>query len=163
MNSGIEFKRITEFKRGTLYSLLVDAYSFDSHCKECWNTDWKEFDDYFFDNPHIADNFGFVTTLDGKPIGHISWDPRHNPDYVQIGHNCIASEYKGRGYGKMQLQEALNRIKKYVGLKKITVNTNSKWIAPKNYESVGFKLYAKRKNDSNTSFSGDYLYYEILL
>jgi hypothetical protein len=45
--------------------------------------------------------------LDGEPIGHISWDPRNLPEYVAIGYNCIASKYKGNGYGKRQLQEAI--------------------------------------------------------
>lgn len=36
-------------------------------------------------------------------------------------------------------------------------------IAPKNYEGVGFKLYDKKKNDTESSYMGDYLYYEIKL
>lgn len=101
--------------------------------------------------------------MDGKPIGHISWDLRNFPEYVAIGYNCIASKYKGNGYGKKQLQEAVNRIRQYDGLKKIIVGTNSNLIAPHNYESVGFKLCQRRKNESETLFSGDYLDYEIIL
>ena len=85
----IEFKKISEFPKGTLYNQLVDAYSFDDNCKKEWDTMWKEHDDFFYDNFDIADKYSFITVLDGKPIGHISWDPRHRPDYVEIGHNCI--------------------------------------------------------------------------
>lgn len=101
----IEFKKISNFDRGILYQLLFDAYSFDGRYAECFNKDWKEFDDFFYDNLEIADRFGFITTLDGNPIGHISWDPRNMPEYVEIGHNCIATKYKGKGYGKIQLQD----------------------------------------------------------
>ena len=29
-------------------------------------------DDFFYDNPDIADKYGFITVLDDKPLGHIS-------------------------------------------------------------------------------------------
>ena len=159
----ITFRNISDFNRGILYRLLADAYSFDNRWRECCDKDWIAFDHFFFDNLDIADKYGFITALDGEPIGHISWDPRHRPDYVEIGHNCIASEYKGNGYGKRQLMEAIDRIRQYDGLKKIIVCTNSNLVAPRNYESAGFKLCRKRKNDGDSTFSGDYLDYEIIL
>lgn len=159
----LEFRKISEFDRGILYRLLVDAYAFDDRNFEFWGADWREFDDFFFSNLEIADRYGFITTLCGEPIGHISWDPRNMPAYVEIGHNCIAEKYKGNGYGKRQLQEAFSRIRRYDGLRKIIVGTNSNWIAPRNYESVGFQLCRRRENRSETAFSGDYLDYEMIL
>lgn len=32
----------------------------------------------------------------------------------------------------------------------------------KNYESVGFTLYDRKMNDTESAFTGDYLYYEIV-
>ena len=37
----IEFRKVTEFPRGTLYNQLVDAYSFDDECKKTWDTSCK--------------------------------------------------------------------------------------------------------------------------
>ena len=91
-------------------------------------------DEFFFDNPEIADKYGFVTCYKGEPIGFICWDPRNRPEYVEIGHNGIRTKYKRRGFGKAQLSEAVRRIKEYKGLKEIRVWTNSNLIAPKNYE-----------------------------
>ena len=159
----IEFKKFTEFPRGTLYDILQDAYSFDARNKRIWDENWHESDDFFYDNPEIADNYGLVTCIDGEPIGFVTWDPRHRPDYVEIGHNGIREKYKGNGYGRMQLQAALCRIKDYEGLKRIIVSTNSNLIAPKNYESVGFKLYDRKVNNTESAYTGDYLYYEIML
>ncbi|MFI3177896.1 MAG: GNAT family N-acetyltransferase [Eubacteriales bacterium] len=158
---GLEFRQIRDFSRGTLYRLLADAYSFDERCLELWETDWKEFDDFFYDNLCIADTCGFITMLDGEPIGMASWDPRKLPKYVEIGHNCIITKYKGNGYGKRQLQESVNRIKDYSEIKKIIVGTNSNLIAPRNYESVGFQLRETRTNTTETAFTGDYLAYEM--
>lgn len=159
----IEFKKFTEFNRGIMYDILKDAYSFDKRCQLIWDNNWRESDDFFFNNPNIAEKYGLVTCLLGEPIGFICWDPRNFPEYVEIGHNGIRTKYKGNGYGKEQLQEAIRRIKKYKGLKEIRVSTNRNLIAPKNYESVGFTIYESRSNHTESAFTGDYLYYKILL
>lgn len=136
----VTFGNITDYPRGFLRDMLIDAYSFNPDYQRQYDANWKAFDDFFYDNPSIAEKYGFVTLLNGKPIGHISWDPRHLPAYAQIGHNCIASAHKGHGYGKLQLVEAVRRIKQNP-VEKILVSTNSDLIpAQKNYESVGFKL-----------------------
>ena len=163
LNNMIEFRKFTEFPRGTLYDILQDAYSFDSRNKNIWNQNWHESDDFFYDNPDIADNYGLVTCIDKIPVGFVTWDPRHRPEYVEIGHNSIRTKYKGNGYGHIQLAEAIHRIKEYDNLQRIIVCTNSHLIAKKNYESVGFKLYDKKKNNTESAYSGDYLYYEITL
>jgi RimJ/RimL family protein N-acetyltransferase len=159
----LEFRKISEFPRGTLYNQLVDAYSIYDECKKIWDTSWKEYDNYFYDNLDIVSKYSFITVLDGKPIGHISWDPRHRPNYVEIGHNCIINELRGKGYGHLQLEEAIRRIMEYDNLKKIIVTTNEIFIpAQRNYESVGFKKVCEREN-KDTPFSGKYIDYEIKL
>ena len=159
----IEFKKISEFPKGTLYNQLVNAYSFNKECKKYWNCMWKEYDDFFYANLEtIAYQYGFITVVDGVAIGHISWDPRNKPNYVFIGHNCILSAFKGQGYGKQQLQEAVRRIKEY-GVDKIIVTTNElTYSAQKNYESVGFIKVRERVN-RETPFAGNYIDYEMVL
>lgn len=72
------------------------------------------------------------------------------------------TEYKGKGYGKIQLQEAIRRIKEY-GVKKIIVTTNEITLsAQKNYESVGFVKIGERRNNE-TVFAGNYIDYELIL
>ena len=159
----IEFRKITDFNRGIMYDILKDAYSFDERCAICWDENWKQSDAFFFDNPDIADKYGFVTCYKGEPIGFICWDPRNRPEYVEIGHNGIRTKYKGKGFGKAQLSEAVRRIKEYEELKEIRVCTNRNLIAPRNYESVGFILYDTKENNDEAAFSGDYLYYKIQL
>ena len=77
------------------------------------------------------------------------------------GHNLenLAEEFR-----KLVMNdEAVRRIKEYEGLKRIIVCTNSNLAAPKNYESVGFQLYDRKPNESESAFTGDYLYYEIVI
>ena len=159
----IEFRKFSNYNRGIMHEILKDAYSFDKRYAICWDENWKQSDAFFFDNPDIADKYGFITCYKGEPIGFICWDPRNRPEYVEIGHNGIRTEYKGKGFDKAQLSEAIRRIKEYEGLKEIRVLTNSNLIAPKNYESVGFVLYDRKENNDESAFSGDYLYYKIQL
>ena len=157
----IEFRSLSEFPKGTLKKQLIDAYSFDEKWQNLFEGDWQAYDDFFYDNEKVLVNCGFMTCLCGKPIGHISWDPRNAPGFVIIGHNCILTEYKGKGYGKRQLQEAVRRIIESKHPKKIIVSTNDRLIAKYNYESVGFGLVKREKNTDESAFSGDYLFYEM--
>lgn len=43
----IEFKRITDFPRGTLATLLKDGYAFEPKFERSWHDQWQEFDDFF--------------------------------------------------------------------------------------------------------------------
>jgi hypothetical protein len=73
-------------------------------------------------------------------------------------------EYKDQpvGYGHRQVEEA--QVTGIQGeIKRIIVCTNSNLAAPKNYESVGFKLYNRKPNETESAFTGDFLYYEIVL
>ncbi|QDR82434.1 GNAT family N-acetyltransferase [Sporomusa termitida] len=159
---GIEFKKVSGFNRGILFELLKDAYSFDCRYEQSYNSDWQVFDNFFFGNLQIADKYGFITTLNEEAIGFISWDPRNMPKYAEIGHNCIASKHKSNGYGKIQLQAAVNRIAQN-DVRKIIVTTNDDLIpAQRMYESVGFTIYQKKKNQNIADFIGeliDYVYF----
>lgn len=57
----LEFKKITDFPRGTIYNILLDAYSYDARNKEIWENNWKETDEFFYENPEIAEKYGLVT------------------------------------------------------------------------------------------------------
>ena len=159
----IEFSKITEFQRGTLATLLKDGYSFEPKFAYYWQQQWQEFDDFFYDNPQIADKYGFITVLNGEPIGLVSWDPRKLPESVEVGHNCIAAKHKGNGYGRRQMHEAVNRIIAQ-GAKKIIVWTNEKLIAAqRTYESVGFKFIKKSEETICPALAGQRIYYEKIV
>ncbi len=135
----LEFVKLSGLSRGVLFDLLTDAYSSHPTYLQDREPEWRAFDDFFFDHLPDADNWCFVTVLDGEAIGFVSWDPRKQPDSTQIGHNCIATRYNGKGYGKRQLQEAVSRI----GLraKTILVTTDDELVpAQRMYASVGFRL-----------------------
>lgn len=98
----LEFKKITDFPRVTIYNILQDAYSYDARNKEIWVNNWKETDEFFYDNPEIAEKYGLITYIDGEPIGFVTWDPRKRPEYVEIGHNGIREKFKRQGYERRE-------------------------------------------------------------
>ena len=151
----IEFRKITDFPRGTLAAMLADAYAFDPRWAAGQQEEWRKFDDFFFDTPAIAVKYGFVTTVDGEPVGFISWDPRHRPEYEEIGYNCILERYKRSGYGTLQLREAVRRIL-LDRPQRIIVTTNASLVpARKMYERIGFRKVSERP--SPASFAGNLL------
>lgn len=159
----IEFRKISEFPRGTLVTLLRDGYSFEPRFERDWHKQWQEFDDFFYDNPHIAEFSGFMTVLEEKPIGFVSWDPRNRPESTEVGHNCIMTAYKGKGYGKRQMQEAVHRMIEQ-GAKKITVCTNEILVpAQHTYESAGFQFVNKCEEPFCSEYAGKRIHYEIIV
>ena len=155
----IEFRKITGFPRGTLSDMLADAYSSDPRWAAENSGDWKAFDDFFFDHPEIAEKYGFVTVVDGESAGFVTWDPRRRPEYEEIGYNCILCRYQRRGYGTLQLQEAVRRILPDRP-KKIIVTTNASLVpAQKMYERVGFRKVSERPS---SSFAGASIEYEYI-
>lgn len=157
----IEFAKFSDYPKGTMYRLLEDAYAYEPGFKRDFDANWKDADGFFCDHPEIADECGFITTADGLPIGCICWDPRHIPDYVELGHNCVASRYKGLKIGKLQLREAVRRIsEKKVPVIRVTTN-EALLPARKNYESAGFRLKGKRDDGALKAYSGALMDYEL--
>ena len=141
----IKFHKLSDFERIKFSDLLADAYSFNKSSVDVNIERWRENDNFFYDYVGLkkADTCCIITTLNDEIIGFICWDPRNLPEYAIIGDNCIVTKHKGKGFGKLQLQEAVNRIIQNGG-KKIYVTTNEGLFpATKMYESVGFN---KMKN-----------------
>jgi hypothetical protein len=52
----IVFKKITEFPRGSLASLLKDGYSFEPKFERDFHKQWQEFDDFFMITPVLRNS-----------------------------------------------------------------------------------------------------------
>ena len=82
----------------------------------------------------------FLTRLDGVLVGFASWDPRQRPRLGIVGHNCILPEFRGRGYGRTQIEEVLRRFKG-MGIQTACVTTcDHPFFAPAHrmYQACGF-------------------------
>ena len=158
----IAFQPITAFPRGTLAALLRDAYSFEPRFERDWRPQWQSFDAFFYDHPRIAESCGFMTVLGGEPIGFVTWNPSQLPELTEVGHNCILTKHKGRGYGKRQMREAVGRMLAQ-GAGKLVVCTNEICVpAQRAYESAGFRFVRKSEEPFCAEYAGQRIHYEIV-
>ncbi len=116
----LKFEPATKYKRGFIFSLLQQSFA------KLWNDELEEkikrYDKEIFDNPDTVGACIFITCLNGKVIGMVSWNPRQGPKTATLGYNCILPEYQGKGFGIAQLNEALRQLKA-AGFKKAAVTT----------------------------------------
>ncbi len=135
----LKFEPITKYEKGFVFSLLSQSFA------KLWNNELEEkikrFVKEVFGKPDTVGACTFISTLDGKPVGMASWDPRQGPELGIIGYNCILPEYQSRGFGKAQIKEVLRRLKEQ-GFKKAFVTTGKHPFfepAEKMYLACGFK------------------------
>ena len=157
----LKFEPITKYPPGIIFSLLKKSY------EKVWNGELerslKEFDKEVFENPETVGTCAFVSTLNDKPIGMASWDPRTGPKVGEIGWNCILPKFEGRGFGKSQIKEILRRFK-LNQFAKVRVTTGEEPFfkpARKMYLSFGFKETKRYDSRYNPPYKS--IDYEMLL
>ncbi len=105
----LDFAPLITLSPGSIETMLRAAYQgwarFDDYA-----SDWKRYDHEVFSSPDTVGAGGSVTFLNGRPVGFVSWDPRNQPAFVVIGHNCILPQFRGSGIGKRQLLHALAHL-----------------------------------------------------
>ena len=156
------FESILSFPRGTLCALLRDAYSFEPRFERNFLSRWRDFDRFFLYLPVIAESCGFMTVLGRTPIGFVTWNPTYLPEYVEMGHNCIAAAFKGRGFGRMQMRHAVRCILDR-SPRSIRVTTNEILVpAQHTYESAGFRLVRRYEEPLCAEYAGLRMEYRLI-
>lgn len=141
--NNFSFRPLIEHREKTFFTLLKQSYAgcekVHPDCMKGWLNDWKTYDDEIFKNPNTVGCCGFVTYLSDVMIGFASWDPRKFPTGL-IGHNCILPQYRGKGYGRDQINEIVNRLKKLFFTKILASTLDHDFFsaAQKMYHSCGF-------------------------
>lgn len=135
----LKFSQTTGYEPGIIFSLL--SRSFAEVLDEMLKEKVKQYERDVFENPDTVGACVFISTLNGKPVGMASWDPRQGPELGIIGWICILPEFQGNGFGKAQIKEILGRLKRS-GFKKAFVRTGEHPFftsAQKMYTACGFK------------------------
>ena len=135
----LKFEPITKYQKGLVFSLL--SQSFAEVLGDGLEEKIKQYDKEVFENPDTVGACIFISTLNGKPAGMASWDPRQAPELGIIGWICILPEFQGNGFGKAQIKEILGQLKRD-GFKKAFVRTGEHPFftsAQKMYAACGFK------------------------
>ena len=134
---------------GLIASLLTRSYG-DILASEptLWGPEqvgWERYDREVFRQPETVGACIFLSRWQHEIVGFASWDPRGQPRYGVVGHNCVLPAYRGRGCGKQQIQEVLRRLRA-MGMRKARVTTNDHPFfipAQRMYVSCGFQAVGR--------------------
>lgn len=139
------FTPISSYQPGALADLIRKSYAgLVQVCPQHWKKEgekWDDFDRQSFAHPDTIGECVFVSSLDNEPIGLASYDPRHEPQYGLIGQNCILPEYRGQGFGKVQILEILRRFKERKIRAARAITSEHPFFVPamKMYVALGFR------------------------
>jgi len=115
------------------------------------NAKWWNFEKEIFRYPHAVGACVFLTWYDGRLAGFGSYNPRLGLELGMVGHNCILPEFQGRGLGKKQIGEILQRLRS-MAIKTASVSTSSHPFfipAQRMYVSCGFTEIGRRPWNSD--------------
>lgn len=78
-----------------------------------------------------------LATFNGVPIGTTRL--LTDPSGARIGRFCVVKEHRGKGVGKLLMEEAMQRLTAINGMKRISISSQSHAIGF--YEQFGFEPY----------------------
>jgi GNAT superfamily N-acetyltransferase len=110
---------------------------------ELWESErknWEETDKSVFENPDTIGACSFLTWYGTNIVGFFSFDPRPQPAYAVIGHNCILPEFRNQGFGKRQIAEILHQLRqRRIRQARVSTNDHPFFVpAQRMYISCGF-------------------------
>ena len=163
----MELKYTSPFERGPgiIEWLLNQSYAnIVASEPELWvpeKRNWSVSDHNVFENPETIGACTFLSWAGQDLVGLFSFDPRPQPAYGVIGHNCILPEFQRQGFGSQQIKEILKRFKN-AGIKAAKVSTNDYpffFAAQRMYTSCGFREVKRVSWDRDPKQS--LIHYEI--
>ncbi len=138
------FVPLTDQQPGVITGLLRAAYAELLDEDPRWRREaerWDEYDRDVFAYRATVGSCLFLTSIGERIAGFGSWDPRGRPEYAIIGHNCIVPEFRGRGLGRLQVEEILRRFRE-MGVETARVSTGEHPFfipAQRMYRAIGFQ------------------------
>ena len=124
---------------------------------------WDRFDSDVYGMPETVGACAALSWAGEELVGLLSFDPRRAPEVGIIGHNCIVPPYRGRAYGKAQIEEVLRRFRER-GIRTARVTTcQHPFFEParRMYASVGFRETGRENHEADPRKR--VIYYELEL
>jgi len=114
---------------------------------------WEQFDREVFNHPDTVGSCVLLSWTNDGLVGFGSYDPRQRPEFGIVGHNCILTAFRGRGFGKQQIREILRRFQA-IGIKRAKVSTSDHLFfipAQRMYTACGFQETGRHSWDVDPS------------
>ncbi len=120
--------------------------------KDYWNYGAKQIeewrDDLTIKPKYIDENQVFKLIISNKLIGFYAFQPE-NKKNVKLNFLFVEPEFIGKGYGKLLMNNFLERIRK-MDYKKVTLDSDPN--AVEFYERIGFRIVGKLKTKVKDRF-----------
>lgn len=156
-----------EREPGVIVGLLKRSYEElvvsdrDTWEPEIENWEWMDRD--VFEHRDTVGACTFLSWAGDDLVGFFCFDPRPQPAYGVIGHNCILPEFRRRGFGSLQILETLRRFRAS-GIRQAKVSTTDYpffFPAQRMYTSCGFAEIKREPWERNPRHN--MIYYDIAL
>ena len=153
----LRFTRPRVQQRGLIASMLKRSYAdLVELDQQHWGPEvpkWEEFDREIFEHPDTVGTCVFLTWSGDRLVGFASYDPRQQPEFGIVGHNCVLPEFRGNGFGKQQIQEIVRRFRAMgIRLAQISTSENPFFTpAQRMYTACGFRETGRRPWDGDAS------------
>ncbi len=153
----LTFESLSKHRPALIEQLLTESYADipgTEQDRQKYQRQWRRADRDAFESPETIGRCTFITCLNAEPIGMGSFDPRQGPAAGIIGQNCILPAYRGRGFGKRQVEEILRRMQS-LGIRKAVVTTgNHSFFLPaqKMYLACGFREARRFEQEQDRQF-----------
>ena len=107
--------------------------------------------------------YPFGVYADEIPVGFIMMGYYEAKQYYTLWKFLIDCRYQNKGFGRQALNLGLAFVKDKFGPAEIyTGVAPGNKVAKRLYESVGFVLVARKPNNTETAYAGDFLHYELI-
>ena len=142
---------------GLIVSMLKQSYAeLLASDQEHWGPEipkWDQFDREVFEHPKTVGACVFLSWSDDQLVGFGSYDPRQRPEFGIVGHNCVLTDFRCRGFGKQQIQEILRRFHEMgIELAKVTTNDHPLFTpGQRMYTACGFRETGRHPWDGDPS------------
>ena len=153
----LKFPPPRDHQQGLLASMLKRSYAdLVELDQQHWGSEvpkWEEFDRDVFEHPDTVGACVFLSRWGEHVVGFASYDPRRRPQFGLIGHNCVLPDFRGKGFGKQQIQEVIRRLQAAgIRLARASTGENPFFIpAQRMYTACGFREIGRHPGDGDPS------------
>ena len=146
-NEDLTFDRPEDHEPGTIERLLVASYaglSMDAGQLGEYRRRWRALDRQARESDPTGNGRVWITSLDGEPIGMASFNLSLGLEKGVVGQNCILPGFRGRGFGRRQVEEILRRMRELRVQTAAVTTGDADFFAParRMYLACGFRQIA---------------------
>ena len=105
MTAALTFTKATQFDPGVVYGILSGCFA--EILDATLERNLRQFDRDVFANPDTIGACTLVTSVAGRTVGLVSYDPRQGPQLGLIGYLGVLPSFRRQGYGRRQIDETI--------------------------------------------------------